>query len=81
MTGDYYQTCLFYTSSFAIKKAGTTYELLIGIFYSGKSQHNFTRNKMGNFQEDLLKCLNISWNDPEMLAKALFDGAKAKNMA
>ena len=24
------------------KKAGTTYELLNGIFYSGKSQHNFT---------------------------------------
>ena len=33
---------LYSTSSFAIKKAGTTYELLIGIFYSGKSQHNFT---------------------------------------
>ena len=63
------------------KKAGTTYELLICIFYSGKSQHNFTINKMGNFQGDLLKCLIVSWNDPEMLAKALFDGPKAKNMA
>ena len=68
------------TSSFAIKKAGTTYELLIGIFYSGKSQHNFTRNKRGNFQGDLLKCLNISWNDPETCAKALFDGKMAENM-
>ena len=68
------------TSSFAIKKAGTTYQLLIGIFYSGKSQHNFTRNKMGNFQGDLLKCLIISWNDPETCAKALFDGKVAENM-
>ena len=68
------------TSSFAIKKAGTTYELLIGIFYSSKSQQNFTRNKMGNFQGDLLKCLNISWNDPETCAKALFDGKMAEIM-
>ena len=35
---------------------------------------------MGNFQGDLLKCLNISWNDPEMCAKALFDSKMAENM-
>ena len=35
---------------------------------------------MGNFQGDLLKCLNISWNDPETCAKALFDGKMAENM-
>ena len=71
---------LFFTSSFAIKISGITYELLIGIFYSGKSQHNFTRNNMGNFQWGLLKCLNISWNDPETRAKALFDDKKAETM-
>ena len=57
------------------------HELLMGtrsISYSGKSQHNFTRIKMGNFQRGLLKCLNMSWNHPEMLAKALFDSEKAK---
>ena len=35
---------------------------------------------MGNFQGDLLKCLNISWNDPETCAKALFDGKMAEIM-
>ena len=35
---------------------------------------------MGNFQGDLLKCLNISWNDLETCAKALFDGKMVENM-
>ena len=35
---------------------------------------------MANFQGGLLKCLNISWNDPETFAKALFDDKKAENM-
>ena len=59
----------------------TTYELLIDILFSGKSWHNFTKNTMSGLQWGLLNCLNMSWNHPKMLAKALFDGAKAKNMA
>ena len=35
---------------------------------------------MGNFQGDFLKCLNISLNDPEMCAKALFDDKMAENI-
>ena len=35
---------------------------------------------MGNFQGDLLRGLNISWNDLETCAKALFDGKMAENM-
>ena len=72
---------IYYNSSFAIKISGTTYELLMGIFYSGKSQHNFTKEiRWISLEGSFLKRLNVYWNDPETCAKALFDDKMAENM-
>ena len=40
--------------------AGITYELLIDILFSGKSQLNITENRISNFEGGLLKFLTES---------------------